>query len=126
MRISDWSSDVCSSDLTGFLDFPITRRAAGAMVVGAEGEDALQNGAGLRQRQIAIHAVVIHASHRHRLEQSQVKALLPAPAGHADQFLVADSFQRQHVSLAVKTGGLCRYHAPQHLLPFSTSRATGT
>src|SRR3546814_4498096 len=24
---------------TGFLDFPITRRAAGAMVVGAEGED---------------------------------------------------------------------------------------
>src|SRR3546814_3559598 len=30
---------------TGFLDFPITRRAAGAMVVGAEGEDAPQNGA---------------------------------------------------------------------------------
>src|SRR3546814_11379294 len=49
---------------TGFLDFPITRRAAGAMVVGAEGEDALQNGAGLRQRQIAIHAVVDRKSTR--------------------------------------------------------------
>src|SRR3546814_10585317 len=29
MRIIDWSSDVCSSDLTGFLPFPMEKRRFG-------------------------------------------------------------------------------------------------
>src|SRR3546814_3225422 len=44
MRISDWSSDVCSSDLRGF-------RVPGAKG-GGEGEDILRPGAGAKAAQV--------------------------------------------------------------------------
>src|SRR3546814_4635568 len=76
MRISDWSSDVCSSDLTdrGSLPLAGAARRSGGRVVGTRPERLHQGRPGPRRIQLhGWRCSTTHAGNRHRSEP------VPAP-----------------------------------------------
>src|SRR3546814_2317588 len=105
MRISDWSSDVCSSDLAPGGDAPIARGAAGAVGVAGECEAARQIVEHLGQRQETISTILVDRAHRHRLDQREIEAFTPAIVEHRRDFVLVESLQRNHVDLDREAGG---------------------
>src|SRR3546814_3358709 len=58
MRISDWSSDVCSSDLRGLVDDAKNRLGSGVAVLVAVNEGRASVAVGVTQDLVATHSAV--------------------------------------------------------------------
>src|SRR3546814_13161208 len=91
MRISDWSSDVCSSDLTRFVQ-PVPRfaRPHEGLVVEARGNEAAQKGvvdrhAIMLEAGIAVLADRLHPIVEFELRRQQVRRVAAVFAPDADE-----------------------------------------
>src|SRR3546814_16578925 len=99
MRISDWSSDVCSSDLPARATRQAERDRAVPGGAGAVAVDALEEAAGLQLRQGRLVVGLHHLGHWHARSPQAVDDLVAAqPGAPAAELLVA------HVVLRSPTG----------------------
>src|SRR3546814_3255116 len=82
MRISDWSSDVCSSDLSGGCRQRVDRRAAGFEIGDHLGRDGRGKGAD------AVRGDAVIAGEDRGARAVEARALARLPAGEEDSDLL--------------------------------------
>ena len=111
--------------LAGFLHAHIARRAARAVIRIFQRPVLLEPRPHKRQWQILIRAIPGDIAHRHRLNQTEIKAVFTAPGDHAVIFMLIHAFQRDSIDLDGKPGGLGGENAIQSLFNLAPARDGG-